>query len=57
MVPVGEAIIDFLQTPTLFGAMADFKDLSTWTNWLVYLKALYGLPMSSTRRSDGVGSG
>lgn len=38
-------IIDALRDPQLFGALPAFQDLSTWRNWLVFLKAVYGLPL------------
>jgi len=44
--PKGLTIIDALEDPQLFGGLPAFKDLSTWTAWLVFLKALYGLPLS-----------
>jgi len=40
-------IIESLQSPNLLGGLPCFKDLSTWSRWLVHLKALYGLPMSA----------
>jgi hypothetical protein len=40
-------IIEALEHPKLFGALPAFKDLSTWTRWIVFLKALYGLPLNA----------
>ncbi len=40
------SIIDCLQDPALFGGLPEFADLATWKAWLVFLRALYGLPMS-----------
>ena len=39
-------IIDVLQDSRLLGSLPCFTDLSTWANWLAFLKAVYGLPMS-----------
>ncbi len=39
-------IIDWIQNPQRFGR--EFKDLSTWQNWLTFLKAMYGLPFDDT---------
>jgi hypothetical protein len=39
------SILDALQDPSLFGRLPAFRDLSTWTRWLVFLRALYGLPL------------
>lgn len=36
-------IIEALHDPRLFGTL--FKSLDTWSPWLTFLKALYGLPM------------
>jgi hypothetical protein len=38
-------IVDALASPDLFGALPAFRDLSTWGAWIVFLKAVYGLPM------------
>ncbi len=40
-------IIEQLQHPHLFGALPHFKDLKTWSMWLVFLKSLYGLPLNT----------
>lgn len=40
-------IIDALQDIRLFGGLPAFKDLSSWSAWIVFLKAVYGLPMTS----------
>lgn len=40
-------IIEMLQHPQLFGALPAFRNLKTWAMWLVFLKALYGLPLES----------
>jgi hypothetical protein len=44
--PKGLTIIGALEDPQLFGGLPAFKDLSTWTAWLVFLKATYGLPLT-----------
>jgi hypothetical protein len=38
------SILDAIRDQRLFGAA--FKDVSTWRAWLVFLAALFGLPMS-----------
>ena len=38
-------IIEALRNKKLFGAL--FTDLSTWSAWLVWLKAMFGLLMDS----------
>ncbi|WHZ30064.1 MAG: hypothetical protein OJF51_004866 [Nitrospira sp.] len=40
-------IIDQLKHPQLLGALPVFRDLKTWAMWLVFLKALFGLPLDS----------
>lgn len=40
-------IIEAIQHPELFGALPKFQDLKSWAMWLVFLKALYGLPLDS----------
>ncbi len=37
-------IVEYMEDPYRFGKV--FKDLSSWSNWMVFLKALYSLPMS-----------
>lgn len=39
-------IIDAIRNRKLFGSLPRFKNLSTWTSWLVVLKAIFGLPMT-----------
>ena len=39
-------ITDALHDPQLFGRLPIFRDLATWARWLVFLKALFALPMS-----------
>jgi len=36
-------IIDALRRSDLLGAVPSFRDLSSWSAWLTYLRALYGL--------------
>jgi hypothetical protein len=38
-------VIQALADPHLFGALPRFRDLRTWRAWIVFLKALSGLPM------------
>jgi hypothetical protein len=40
-------IIESLSDKNLFGGLPAFFDLSTWRPWLVFLSAIYGLPLSS----------
>ncbi len=44
-VPGKFTIIDALEDPHLLGGLAPFHDLSTWSKWIVFLKASYGLPL------------
>jgi len=39
-------IIEAIQDQALFGGL--FKDISTWRPWLVFLRALFGLPIEDT---------
>lgn len=39
------SILDALEDRQLFGALPAFRDLSTWRAWLVFLRAVYGLPL------------
>jgi hypothetical protein len=39
-------ILDALRDPALFGGLPAFRDLTTWSRWLVFLAALYGLPLT-----------
>jgi hypothetical protein len=38
-------IIEAIKSKRVFGTLPMFKDLSTWENWLVCLKAAFALPM------------
>lgn len=40
-------IAEALRDPKLFGEQPVFRDLSSWRAWLVFLKALYGLPLEA----------
>ncbi len=42
------SIIDALRDRSLFGRLPAFRDLGTWARWLVFLRALYGLPLDAT---------
>src|SRR5262245_56577118 len=44
-------IIEALRDPRLFGGTPTFRDLSTWRRWLVFLSAVYGLPLSSEEQA------
>jgi hypothetical protein len=39
------SIIEALESPRLLGALAEFRDLTSWRRWFTILRALYGLPM------------
>src|SRR6266511_3501524 len=41
------SIIEAIKNPKLFGSLHRFKKLETWTNWIVVLKAIFGLPMTA----------
>jgi hypothetical protein len=41
-------IIEALQNPEVFGSLDCFRDLGTWSRWLVFLKAIYGLEMTES---------
>jgi hypothetical protein len=41
-----KTIIEALLDPSMFGAVPCFRDLSTWARWIVFLKAVYGLPLT-----------
>src|SRR5687767_11424159 len=38
-------IVEALQDPQLFGALPAFRSLDSWSNWVVVLKSVYGLPL------------
>ncbi len=40
-------IIEALKDRSLLGASPVFADLATWKPWLVFLSAVYGLPLDS----------
>lgn len=40
-------IIDALADPHLLGGLPQFRDLTSFCNWLVFLRAVYGLAMSA----------
>jgi hypothetical protein len=48
----GMTIIEMLEDRRLFGALPAFQDLTTWKMWLVFLKALYGLPLADEVEVD-----
>lgn len=49
--PPDVTIIDALHDPALFGALPAFRDLSTWARWVVFLKAVYGLPLAESEET------
>jgi hypothetical protein len=42
----GISVVQALEDRELFGALPAFRDLRTWAAWLVFMKAVYGLPLS-----------
>jgi hypothetical protein len=38
-------IVQAIGNRKLFGSLPEFKDLSSWFSWIVWLKSLFGLPM------------
>lgn len=40
-------VLEALADPRLFGASPAFASLSTWRPWLVFLRAVYGLPLEA----------
>ena len=44
-------ILEALRDRALFGASTTFRDLAPWSPWLVFLAAVYGLPLDS----EGIG--
>jgi hypothetical protein len=45
-------LLDRLADPQLYGRLAVFRDLSTWSAWLVFVKAVHGLPLASDAEHD-----
>jgi hypothetical protein len=43
-------ITEALADPNLFGALPCFADLTSWGPWVVFLKAVYGLPLDADER-------
>src|SRR5262245_22287319 len=39
-------IIQALRSSSMFGALPEFRDLTSWSAWTVWLKALFALPMN-----------
>lgn len=40
-------ILDAIADPRLFGGLPEFQDLTTWRAWLVFVRAVHGLPMDA----------
>ncbi len=40
-------IYDAIRSPKVFGALPVFRNLTTWANWMVCLKAIFALPMTA----------
>jgi hypothetical protein len=45
-------IIQAINHPSLFGSLPAFEKLETWAGWLVWLKAVFALPMTGCRFGD-----
>ena len=43
-------IIETLRSPSLLGALPAFRDLSSWRAWLIFLSAIYGLPLDDEQQ-------
>jgi hypothetical protein len=41
-------IVDLIRSRDALGQLPEFKDLSTWKNWIACLKSLFGLPLHHT---------
>ena len=44
-------VVDFLQDQELLGALPAFKELGTWARWLIFLKAMDGLPLTDEEQA------
>ena len=44
-------IIEALQDQRLFGALPAFRTLSSWSAWVTFLRAVYGLPMTVSEQA------
>lgn len=45
------SIVDTLRDPALFGRLPAFRNLSTWARWIVFIKAMHGLPLERTEEA------
>lgn len=45
-------IIEFIQSTDGFGKHKAFRDLSTWQNWLLFLRILYGVDLENVEQYD-----
>ena len=43
-------VLEALKDPHLFGGLPAFRDLTTWSAWIVFLKATYGLALTRHER-------
>ena len=43
-------VLEALKDPHLFGWLPAFRDLTTWSAWIVFLKATYGLALTRHER-------
>src|SRR5206468_13068342 len=41
-------IIQAIKNPKLFGSLPEFRDLSTWFAWIVWLKSLVAIPLNES---------
>jgi hypothetical protein len=49
--PAGSTIIDALRYPQLLGGLSAFRNLTSWSRWLVFLKCAYGLQLDPDERT------
>lgn len=45
-------VLEALKDPHLFGGLPAFRDLTTWSAWIVFLKATYGLALTRHEQSS-----
>jgi len=44
-------LVEALEDPALFGQLAPFRNLDSWTRWLAFLRALFALPLSEAEHA------
>ncbi len=43
--PAAETIAESLRNPSGLGALPAFASLDSWTAWIIFIKAVYGIPL------------